>query len=84
MGRVVFRYLCDAFYITLFFAVMSAVAYGAHLIVIECEHRQIDPVVLVILRCVSYVLAALDAIGVTSATGLLTYRFIRAIAKADD
>jgi hypothetical protein len=84
MGRVVIRYLLDGFYISLFFAVMSAVAFGAHWVVIQCEQWHIDPVVLMILRAVSYLLAALDAIGVVTATGFLTYRFIRAIVRADD
>lgn len=84
MAKVVLRYVLDAFYISIFFAIMSGVAFGAHLIVIECEQGHIDPVVLLILHAVSYALVVLDAIGVTSATALLTYRFIRAIVRADD
>lgn len=84
MARVIVRYLLDGFYISLFFAVMSAVAFGAHWIVIICEDWKIDPVVLLVLKGVSYMLAGLDAIGVVTATGLLTYRFIRAMMQADD
>jgi hypothetical protein len=84
MARVVVRYLLDAIYISLVFAVMSTVAFGAHWIVIECERWQIDPTVLLVLKGVSYVLVVLDAVGVVTVTGLLTYRFIRATMKADD
>ncbi|MBO9711414.1 helix-turn-helix transcriptional regulator [Sphingomonas sp.] len=84
MGAVVLRYLLDGFYISLFFAVMSAVALGAHLVLVQCEHSRIDPVVLFILRGVSYVLAGLDGVGVISATGLLIYRFVRAVMRSDD
>jgi len=84
MAQVVVRYLLDGFYIILFFSIMSAVALGAHWVVIQCEQQQIDPVVLYILKGASYLLVGLDAIGVVTATGLLTYRFIRAIARADE
>lgn len=84
MARVVVRYLLDAIYISLVFAVMSTVAFGAHWIVIECERWQIDPTVLLVLKGVSYMLVVLDAVGVVTVTGLLTYRFIRATMKADD
>lgn len=84
MGRVIGRYLLDAFYISLFFAVMSAVAFGVHEVVVVCEKWKIDPYVLLILKAVSYTLAVLDAVGVVTATGLLTYRFIRAVMRADD
>jgi hypothetical protein len=60
---------------------MSAVALGANWIVIECEQSNIDPFVL---KGVSYMLVVLDAVGVVTVTGLLTYRFIRATMKADD
>jgi DNA-binding CsgD family transcriptional regulator len=84
MGRVIQRCLFDAIYITLFFAVMSGAAYGVHWIVIRCQQSSIDPFVLQVLKAVSYALVLLDAIGVVIATGLLTYRFIRAIVKVDD
>ena len=84
MGSVLIRYVLDGLYITLFFAIMSVVALGAHGIVIQCERRHIDPIVLAMLKGASYVLAALDAIGVITATGFLTFRFVRAIARADD
>lgn len=84
MGRVIQRCLFDAIYITLFFAVMSGAAFGVHWIVIRCEQSSIDPFVLQVLKAVSYALVLLDAIGVVIATGLLTYRFIRAIVKVDD
>lgn len=84
MARVIVRYLLDGFYIILFFAIMSAVALGAHWIVIKCEQSEIDPFVLLVLKGVSYMLVILDAVGVVTATGLLTYRFIRATMKADD
>ncbi len=44
----------------------------------------IDPVKLMILKGASYVLMALDAIGVVTATGFLTFRFVRAIMRADE
>jgi DNA-binding CsgD family transcriptional regulator/TM2 domain-containing membrane protein YozV len=84
MGRVILRCLFDAFYIILFFAVMSAGAFGVHRIMVECERSAIDPFVLLILKWVSYALAVLDGVGVVVATGLLTYRFIRAILSVDD
>jgi DNA-binding CsgD family transcriptional regulator len=84
MGRVLVRYLLDAFYITLFFAIMSSVAIGAHWTVVQCEQWKIDKFVLAVLTNVSYGLVLLDAIGVLTATGLLTYRFIRAMMNADD
>lgn len=43
-----------------------------------------DPVVIMILRLASYLLVVFDAIGVASATGLLTFRFVRAIMRVDD
>ena len=48
-----------------------------HWIVIESEQADIDPSVLLILKGVSYMLVVLDAVGVVTVTGLLTYRFIR-------
>jgi hypothetical protein len=84
MARVIGRYLLDAAYISLFFAVMSAVAFGVNWVVIKCEQWQIDPTVLFILKAVSYMLVVLDSLGVVTATGLLTYRFIRALVKAGD
>ncbi len=78
------RFFFDAIYIILFFAVMSSAAYGVDLIIAQWEQRHIDPVVLVILRGVSYVLVILDAIGVVAATGLLTLRFIRSFWRAND
>ncbi len=63
---------------------MSAVAFGANRIVVKCEQLQIDPVVLIILKGVSYMLAAIDGAGVVIATSFLTFRFVRAIVKADD
>jgi DNA-binding CsgD family transcriptional regulator len=72
MGRVIVRYLLDAFYISLFFIVMSAVAFGVHWVVIQIEKWHIDPTVL------------FDAFGVVAATGLLTFRFVRAMVKASD
>lgn len=84
MAGVIVRYLLDAFYISLFFAVMSAVAFGVHWIVLRIEEWHIDPTVLLILKGVSYLLVVLDAFGVVAATGLLTYRFVRALVNADD
>ncbi|MEA3052594.1 MAG: hypothetical protein QOG72_1497 [Sphingomonadales bacterium] len=84
MARVIVRYLLDAVYISLFFAVMSAVAFGVHWIVIKCEQWKIDPPVMLVLRGVSYMLVVLDSVGVVTVTGLLTYRFIRATMKAGD
>jgi DNA-binding CsgD family transcriptional regulator len=84
MARVIVRYLLDGFYIILFFAVMSAVAFGAHWIVEKCEQSEIDPFVLLVLKWVSYMLVAVDGLGVVLATGLLTFRFIRATMRADD
>lgn len=84
MARVIVRYLLDGFYIILFFAVMSAVAFGAHWIVEKCEQSEIDPFVLLVLKWVSYMLVAVDGVGVVLATGLLTFRFIRATMRADD
>jgi DNA-binding CsgD family transcriptional regulator len=77
------RFLFDAVYTILFFAVMSAAAYGVDWIIVQWEERHIDPVVLMILRGVSYVLVILGAIGVIAATGLLTARFIGAIWRAN-
>ncbi|MEA3060728.1 MAG: hypothetical protein QOJ94_509 [Sphingomonadales bacterium] len=84
MGSVILRCFFDAIYITLFFAVMSGAAFGVHWIVIRCEEWSIDPFVLQVPKAVSYALVLLDAVGVVIATGLLTYRFIRAIVKVDD
>lgn len=84
MARVILRYLLDAIYISLFFAVMSAVAFGVQWIVIKCDQWQIDPTVLIVLKGVSYLLVVLDSVGVVTVTGLLTYRFIRATMKAGD
>jgi DNA-binding CsgD family transcriptional regulator len=82
MGPVVVRSLLDGFYIILFFAIMSAAAFGMHWIVIRCERLAIDAFVLLVLRWVSYALVVLDGMGVVTATALLTYRFIRAAEKA--
>jgi DNA-binding CsgD family transcriptional regulator len=84
MAKVMVRYLLDALYVSFFFAIMSAVAYGASRVVIQCEQSDIDPVILWILRGVSYTLAAIDGVGVVTATSFLTFRFVRAIWKADD
>jgi DNA-binding CsgD family transcriptional regulator len=84
MARVMVGYLLDGFYIIAFFAIMSAVALGANWIVIECERTNIDPFVLLVLKGVSYMLVLLDAIGVVTVTGLLTYSFIRVTMKAND
>ena len=78
------RFLFDAMFIVLFFAAMSSAAYGVHWIVVQWEQRNIDHVILVILKGVSYVLVLLDAIGVVMAAGLLTQRFIRAFARTND
>jgi DNA-binding CsgD family transcriptional regulator len=84
MGRVVLRCLLDAIYITLFFAGMSAGAFGVHWIVIQCQQLSIDPFVLHVLKGVSYALVLFGAVGVITASGLLTFRFIRAIMRVDD
>ena len=84
MGHVLFRCLLDAIFILVFFSIMASAAYGVHLVVKELESHGIDPIVLFILTMVSYALAGLDAIGVVIATGLLTFRFVRAIWRTDD
>ncbi|MFL6843772.1 MAG: response regulator transcription factor [Allosphingosinicella sp.] len=84
MAWVVARFLLDGLYLILFFATMSAVALGANWIVFECEQSNIDPFVLLVLKAVSYMLVVLDAIGIVTITGLLTYRFVRATMKAGD
>lgn len=84
MGDVLYRCLLDALFILVFFATVSAAAYGVHSLVVVLEAYHIDPVVLSIFTWTSYVLAGLDAVGVVCATGLLTFRFIRAIWRADD
>jgi DNA-binding CsgD family transcriptional regulator len=84
MPRVMVRYLLDGFYIIAVFAIMSAVALGANWIVIECERSNIDPFVLLVLKCVSYALVIIDAVGVVTMTGLLTYSVIRVTMKADE
>ena len=83
VGRAVVLFLLDGLYVIVIFGIMSAVAFGAHWVVIQCEQQHIDPIVLWILKVVSYLLAALDAIGVVTATGFLIFRFIRAIVRAD-
>jgi hypothetical protein len=84
MEQVILRCMLDAFYIILFFAVMSAGAFGVHWIVVKCEESAIDFFALIVLKWVSYALVVLDGVGVVTATGLLTYRFIRAIMRVDD
>lgn len=84
MARVMLGYLLNGFYIIAFFATMSAVALGANWIVIECERTNVDPFVLLVLKGVSHMLVLLDAIGVVTVTGLLTYGFIRVAMKAND
>jgi DNA-binding CsgD family transcriptional regulator len=84
MARVMVRYLLDGFYIIAFFAIMSAVALGANWIVIECEQSSIDPFVLLVLKGVSYTLVVLDAVGVVTVAGLLTYSVIRVTMRVDD
>jgi DNA-binding CsgD family transcriptional regulator len=84
MARVMVRYLLDGFYIIAFFAIMSAVALGANWIVIECEQSNIDPFVLLVLKGVSYMLVVLDAVGVVTVAGLLTYSVIRVTMRVDD
>jgi len=84
MAPVIARFLLDGFYIIAFFAIMSAVAVGAHWIVIKCEQSDVDPFVLLVLRGVSYMFVVLDAVGVVTVTGLLTYRFIRAMMTVDN
>lgn len=84
MSPVLARALLDGFYIIVFFSVMSAVAFGVHWIVVQCEQWHIDSTVLAVLRSVSYLLVGLDAIGVVTATLVLTIRFILAIKRADD
>lgn len=84
MARVMVGYLLDGFYIIAVFATMSAVALGANWIVIECERTTVDPFVLLVLKAVSYMLVVLDAVGVVTMTGLLTYSFIRVTMKASD
>lgn len=83
MGSALIRFGWDGIYVIFFFAVMSAVASSAQWVVIQCEHRHIDPIILLILKGVSYVLAALDAVGVVTAAIFLTFRFILAIVRAD-
>ena len=83
MASAFVRFVVDAFYVVLFFAIMSAAAYGAHEVVHFCEERNIDQIVLWVLKGVSYLLVIIDGFGVISATGVLTYRFILAIIKAD-
>jgi DNA-binding CsgD family transcriptional regulator len=84
MARIAARYLLDALYIVLFFSIMSAVALGANWIVVECEQSNVDPFVLLVLKGVSYMLVVLDAVGVVTVTGLLTYSVVRATVKAGD
>ena len=84
MGWVILRCLLDAFYIMLFFAAMSAGAFGVHSIMVKCEELGVDPFALLVLKWVSYALVVLDGLGVVTATGLLTYRFIRATMTAND
>lgn len=84
MQPVIVRYLLDGLYVSLFFAVMSAVAFGSHLVVLQCEASHVDHTVLLILKGVHYLLVGIDGVGVVTATGFLTFRFILAIKRADD
>lgn len=84
MGSALLRFVVDAFYVVLFFIIMSAAAYGIHEIVHFCEARNVDTVVVYMLKAISYILVALDGIGVVSATVILTYRFITTISRIGD
>ncbi len=84
MAQVLFRCFLDAIYTVLFFIIMSSAAYGMHLVVEECAALGMDPIVLFILKWMTYLLAGVDAIGVLCAATLLTFRFVRAIRNAND
>lgn len=84
MFAVLLRSLLDAFYVTVFFALISICAYLAHQIVSQCEAAHVDPVVIWMLKALHYTLLAIDGVGVVCATVFLTWRFVRAIKDADD
>jgi hypothetical protein len=52
--------------------------------VVRCERTGIESFPLIVLKGVGDALVVLDGVGVVTATGLLTYRFIRAIVTVDD
>lgn len=81
MLPVVVRYIFDAVYVGLFFTIMSALAYGAHLLVRFFEERHVDEAVIMILRSVEILLAASDGAGVVIASVFLTGRFIIAVYR---
>lgn len=83
MLAVAARAILDAIYVSVFFLVMSAVAYGSHLLVEAAKARHVDSMVVGILHTVEIILVAVDGIGVVSASVILTYRFVTALIRAD-
>lgn len=84
MLAVAGRAVIDAIYISLFFLVMSLVAYGAHQLVGFAERAEMDAAVVFILHGVEVALAGIDGIGVVVAALILTFRFVVALFRADN
>jgi len=82
MMAVAARAILDAIYVSLFFLVMSAVAYGSHRLVQAAKTQQVDGIVVSILHLVEIILVAVDGIGVVSASVILTYRFVTTLIHA--
>ena len=83
MFAVPVRFILDAIYSSFFLLVISAAAYGAHLVVKLAESRHVDGTVVAILHGVTITLVAIDGIGVVSASGIMMYRFLVLLTRAD-
>jgi len=83
MCAVPIRFILDAIYSSFFMLVISAAAYGAHLLVQLAEGRHVDGTVVAILHGVTIALVAIDGIGVVSASGIMMYRFLVLLTRAD-
>lgn len=84
MGRILVRFLMDVVLVTVFFFVFTGAAVAVHMLVVQCEHAEVDRIVILMLKGIHYILVAIDGIGVLASAGLLTFRFIKALRDADD
>lgn len=74
----------DVVLVTVFFFVFTGAAVAVHMLVVQCEHAEVDRIVILMLKGIHYILVAIDGIGVLASAGLLTFRFIKALRDADD
>jgi DMSO reductase anchor subunit len=75
------RFVLDAVYTIVFFAVTTAGAIGLHVLTKFAEQMGVDPPIVVMLRAVEWLVAGGDCIGTICGTAFSLYRFVHLLRK---